>query len=127
MSVELDPHPRSVREARGFVRRGLGAMATAADPQCIEAVVLLVSELITNALVHGYGRPQLVLRINHDCAHVEVFDLGRGTPATRPVDVGRPGGRGLRIVDSLATEWGVQEIAGDGKRVWFDAPLRTAS
>jgi anti-sigma regulatory factor (Ser/Thr protein kinase) len=89
----------------------------------VDDVVLCVSELATNALVHGVppGRGFL-LRLSHcgDGVRVEVHDSGDGVPAV-PLDRAEPaeGGRGLLLVSELADKWGVEERA-PGKIVWCE-------
>lgn len=86
-------------------------------------VLLCVSELATNALVHGVppGRGFLV-RVRHDggVVRVEVHDSGGGRPriADRE-DNGGEGGRGLLLVAALADKWGVAE-RNPGKTVWAE-------
>ena len=79
---------------------------------------LVISELVTNVLRHGLG--DVVVRTSladGDLLQVSVTDSGPELPALRPFDPGRIGGVGLRIVDRLASEWGVAPFPG-GKTVW---------
>lgn len=78
-------------------------------------VALLVSELVTNAVVHGTGT--ISFRVDVDAAgiRVEVADEGDVTVAPSPTP-GAHGGWGLRLVDTIADEWGVLE---GSTRVWF--------
>jgi anti-sigma regulatory factor (Ser/Thr protein kinase) len=88
-----------------------------------ETLRLLVSELLTNAVVHGEGETmRLVLRIEHGVCRVEVIDGGNGfTPtATLPSPLA-PGGRGLFLVDALSDDWGVYN--GRSTHVWFELKL----
>ncbi|MFJ3235545.1 ATP-binding protein [Streptomyces sp. NPDC086787] len=110
---------RSVPAARHFARWsltywGLDAWDRAGD------VSLCVSELATNALLHGVppGRGFL-LRIRYDgeVVRVEVHDSGSGVP--RIPDEADEGGRGLLLVSLLADKWGVGERA-PGKSVWAE-------
>jgi anti-sigma regulatory factor (Ser/Thr protein kinase) len=109
----------SPADARRLVRAALvGASATVA-----ETVELLVSELVTNALLHGSGDRFLMIDLQSDCVHVEVHD-GDRTPDLAPlkVDALSEHGRGLAIVDALVSSWGVV-LRDDGKTVWFDLHL----
>jgi polar amino acid transport system substrate-binding protein len=96
-------------------------------------LLLCVSELATNALLHGVppGRGYRVRLVRfEDAVRVEVHDSGGGVPRLRAAGGGAAGegagGRGLRIVDALADRWGVEGREGPGKAVWcefFDPPL----
>ncbi|MCB0908827.1 MAG: ATP-binding protein [Nocardioidaceae bacterium] len=93
-------------------------------------VVLVVSELVTNAIQHGEPPYGIVVDVYRDLVKVDVVDHGGQIPVP-PLDgvpddlkAGdlRSGGRGLAIVRRLAAAWGV-ERAGDGsKDVWADVP-----
>jgi hypothetical protein len=106
-------------DARRIVREVLVGIA----PTVIQTVELLVTEIVTNAQVHGSGDWLLMIDLHHDCVHVEVHDADR-TPDLAPlqVDVLSEHGRGLAIVDALASSWGVV-VRDDGKVVWFDLHL----
>ncbi|MFC8737817.1 ATP-binding protein [Streptomyces sp. NPDC048405] len=113
---------RSVPAARAFARETLadwGVRGRADD------VVLCVSELATNALLHGVppGRGFLLrlwLLPCGDGVRVEVHDSGDGVPAV-PLDSGGSdeGGRGLLLVSELADKWGVAQ-RDPGKVVWCE-------
>ena len=85
----------------------------------IELVLLLTSELVTNAYRHAGTETRVSVRLDDDCARVEVRDVGRGEPELRPLDTDRTDGRGLQIVDALADRWGYTSNAG-GTDVWFE-------
>ncbi|MFE9815745.1 ATP-binding protein [Streptomyces sp. NBC_00236] len=110
---------RSVRAAREFVRSALadwGFGEVRADD-----VLVCVSELATNALVHGVppGRGYRVMLWLRDegRVRVEVHDSGDGEPGVREPD--GESGRGLVIVEALADRWGVGERV-PGKVVWCE-------
>ncbi|MEU7027188.1 ATP-binding protein [Streptomyces sp. NPDC046275] len=113
---------RSVPLARAFARTALADWGLDARA---EDVLVCVSELATNALLHGVP-PGRGYRLQLSLAHpgplrVEVHDSGDGTPALRePSD---ESGRGLLLVEALADRWGVGE-RNPGKIVWceFAAP-----
>ena len=111
--------PADVAQARRAVSDVLRRWGLTIDP---DVVALLVSELVTNALVHG--RPPLELRASRvsDGLRVEMLDgAGERRPRRRSVQPSTddPRGRGLAIVSALATRWGTAPSPG-GKTVWFE-------
>ena len=85
-----------------------------------DSAMLVVSELVTNAVLHG--RPPIELGMSRagDDVRIEVFDADPHADAIAPVwepVPERSGGRGLRIVNALAHQWGV-EPTPEGKMVW---------
>ena len=109
--------PAGVRDAREFVADVLRG----ADPNVVDAAVLMVSELATNAVVHtqsafGIG----VDRRDHE-VRISVTDHGEGTPYLRKASSTDADGRGLSIVAAFAVEWGVDQDR-DSKTVWFTIP-----
>ncbi len=100
------PASGGVRAGRQWAREHLESLGWAEEaPETVDAVLLTVSELITNAHVHAHSDAQLVLTWDGRCLHVTVGDSGTGRPAPRAPDSGRPSGRGLVIVDALADHW----------------------
>ena len=93
------------------------------DEQAIEAAELMVSELVTNALVHGATPIQIDLHHEEgaDVVRTAVTDGGEGRPVVLNPKEQDPHGRGLIIVRSLAAEWGVADYE-PGKSVWFTLP-----
>ncbi|WP_433464382.1 ATP-binding protein [Spirillospora sp. CA-128828] len=81
---------------------------------------LVVSELVTNALLHGAG--QIVVRVYRDESDgipvIEVWDQGDGAPVVRPESDTQLNGRGLLAVEGIALKWGTRPIAEGGKIVW---------
>ena len=92
--------------------------------ETLEIAELLTSELVTNALMHGAGDRSLVVEVDKSSIRVEVHD-DDPTVDLRPLGVerDRPHGRGLFIVDALASSWGVQPRR-KGKAVWFQLQLQ---
>src|SRR3954451_4627369 len=94
------------------------------DESLAETLVLLVSELVTNAVVHT-GCPA-VLRLSlpgvaaeSATVRLEVADTSDRAPVPRCVDGEATGGRGLALVDGLADRWG-WNADGAGKRIWCE-------
>ncbi|MDT0615654.1 ATP-binding protein [Streptomyces sp. DSM 40712] len=112
---------RSVPAARAFAHEALAEWGVR---ERADDVVLCVSELATNALVHGVppGRGFLLRLLPcGDGVRVEVHDSGDGVPAV-PLTSGQEpgeGGRGLLLVSELADKWGVGERE-PGKIVWCE-------
>jgi anti-sigma regulatory factor (Ser/Thr protein kinase) len=84
----------------------------------IETVQLLVSELVTNAVVHGEPPVRLEMEIEPPGVSVSVRDRGDDAPVLREPTPAGEHGRGLRIVRNLADEWGVEREM-EGTCVWF--------
>jgi anti-sigma regulatory factor (Ser/Thr protein kinase) len=85
----------------------------------LDDLLLCLSEVVTNAVLHG-GPPILVTGgIVDQAIRVEVGDGSTVAPVRRPVDQFQPTGRGLHLLDRLTSEWGV-EITPAGKTVWFE-------
>ncbi|MER6983647.1 ATP-binding protein [Streptomyces carpinensis] len=110
---------RSVPAARRFTKEALADWGLGGGERG-EDVLLCVSELATNALLHGVppGRGfRLFLRYDGDVLRVEVHDSGPGVP--RVAEKADEGGRGLLLVAALADKWGVGE-RDPGKAVWAE-------
>jgi anti-sigma regulatory factor (Ser/Thr protein kinase) len=107
-------------QARQAVRSVLGQV----DSEVRETVELLVSELVTNTIVHGSGDAALLVEVGQGCVHVEVADSDP-TLDLEPLRVEPTSehGRGLAIVDALASSWGIEPRLV-GKAVWFDLMTR---
>ena len=127
--VSLEPDERSPARARRVVRQ---AMVEAELPHLLDDVLLLVTELVTNAAVHAGTQLELDLDTTSPGVRVEVTDHSPAAfPVLRPrAEEEREGGRGLFLMDALATRWGTTHFA-TGKSVWFelqrDAPAPPAS
>jgi anti-sigma regulatory factor (Ser/Thr protein kinase) len=106
------------RLARGL----LGAWAGATlGPDQLDTARLLVSELVTNAVVHGRGKITLRVWLRADAVRVEVRDQGEGfAHSPRRPEAPIPGGWGLQLVSMQSSRWG---IGHDCARVWFELDL----
>ncbi|MEU3896232.1 ATP-binding protein [Streptomyces sp. NPDC045251] len=127
MQLEVRPDPSEVGRARRWARSRLAGSGIQADEPLAETLVLLVSELVTNAVVHT-GR-SAVLRLvipgavteeaGEATVRLEVDDASDRAPVPRCVDGEETGGRGLALVDGLADRWGWSR-EGTGKRIWCE-------
>ncbi|MCW7944069.1 PAS/PAC sensor protein [Streptomyces hygroscopicus] len=111
--------PAEVGRARAVVREqlhewGLGALADNAG--------LMVSELVTNAVAHAHSRHVELRLVRGDTLLCEVDDDDHTLPTLLSAGPGDESGRGLRVVSTLAREWGSSRT-GAGKTVWFELTL----
>ncbi|MFD7406127.1 SpoIIE family protein phosphatase [Streptomyces sp. NPDC059866] len=112
--------PEAVRHARRFTRRTLRAWGVTEEA---DAVQLVVSELVTNALVHTDGQVRLDLTLVNSRLRVAVADTSPRSPV-RPTSIGweATGGRGLLLVEAMSADWGTVPVSG-GKQVWSEITL----
>jgi anti-sigma regulatory factor (Ser/Thr protein kinase) len=114
----FEPRSDSVGEARTFIRDGVAQAGADA-----EAAELLTSELAANAVMHAQSRYEVRLSRSNGSIRVEVVN-DQPEMIVRLVEAYGEGGRGLAIVNELASAWGV-ETGASQKIVWFELPLET--
>ncbi|MGW5211273.1 ATP-binding protein [Streptomyces sp. NPDC004051] len=131
VQLEIRPDPAEVGRARQWTRSRLAGSGIEVDEPLSETLILLVSELVTNAVVHT-GCPA-VLRLSLTDAEageatvrLEVADRSSRAPVPRCVDGEATGGRGLALVDGLADRWG-WSADDTGKRIWCELDRGTAA
>jgi anti-sigma regulatory factor (Ser/Thr protein kinase) len=107
--------PESVTAARRFATEVLQD----APAQVVATVELLVSELATNCIRHTDSAFDLMIAKTAREIRVEATDYDVGEPTMRTPKATDTNGRGLRIVDALASSWGVEHRPSHGKTVWF--------
>ncbi len=122
-TVELMPAPQSAGLARRFVHDQVRSWRVDTDE---DDVALMVSELVTNVSLHARTEALVSVTLRDGCLRVEVTDRSTQAIEVRPHAVGAETGRGLRIVDALAADWGVQ-AGPTGKTVWFEVPARSSA
>jgi anti-sigma regulatory factor (Ser/Thr protein kinase) len=115
--------PDSPQSARAFLRAALETWQLDGFGEVTE---LLTDELVANVVRH-VGSP-LTLRATTDgpTLRIEVDDPSTDPPVLRQPDVHEDRGRGILLVDALATQWGT-DIHSDGKTVWFEIDVSTAT
>lgn len=102
--------------ARRFVKRALERWAIQSELDVIE---LLVSELVTNSVVHAGSDVEVSVSVVSDRVRVAVFDSSREPLTLREVGPESASGRGLVMLDALASAWGTEFTPG-GKSIWFE-------
>ena len=98
-------------------------------PDRIDDVVLVASELVSNAVVHAANGVEedldVAWEVQPDCVLIKVVDASPDLPRRRSTNDTDTRGRGLSIVASLALDWGVRRTAS-GKQVWARVPIASA-
>lgn len=115
--LALRPVPASAALARLFVERTLGEWGCDAF---LDQSRLLVSELVTNAVLHARTDFELVVHMTPRGVRIEVADGSPAAPVVRRYEDEAMTGRGLALVEELAARWGVDEAPHGGKVVWFE-------
>jgi anti-sigma regulatory factor (Ser/Thr protein kinase) len=111
----LPAQPMSVPLARSWAEGWLAGSEV--PPDHTDAVLLVVSELVTNAVRQGDGPVRLSLHVRDGALDVAVFDTGHRMPVLSDFGPDSTGGRGLHLIDTVCESWGVREEI-DGKTVW---------
>jgi anti-sigma regulatory factor (Ser/Thr protein kinase) len=124
--LDIGADPTEVGRARRWARSRLAGHGIRADEPIAETVVLLISELVTNAVVHARGPAVLRLLLPEAAAssgggalRVEVADASAHAPRPRCADGEDTSGRGLELISGLADRWGWHR-EGAGKRIWCE-------
>jgi two-component sensor histidine kinase len=118
--VDLEPSGFAPAQARRVLRNMIDTLVPLDVAHTAE---LLVSELVTNAITHGTGTVRLVIDCTNHCLSVTVSDDEPVGPEIQPERLMSDGGRGLRMIESLSSAWGVKPREdGPGKEVWFRLP-----
>jgi anti-anti-sigma factor len=138
--LPLAPSATAPATARRFIRDTCRQwrLGAAEDPndataqgwveELVDRAVLVASELVTNAVVHSQGPVRLRLELHQERLHLAVYDQSPRllALAIEPGDPDAEGGRGLLIVDQLASAWGVHPSPGGGKAIWCVLERSTA-
>ena len=120
-TLDLPASPRSVPVARRHARRTARDAGLPEDTS--DVLHLLVSELVTNAVVHARTDVRLHIVVTPDEVRVEVCDQAGLQPRLRTHSASATTGRGLRLLTTLASSWGVEELDDGGKMVWAILPV----
>jgi anti-sigma regulatory factor (Ser/Thr protein kinase) len=121
-ALVLPGEVESVARARSFIVEALERWR--ASPATSDDARLMVSEVVTNAVMYSEGDVELCVRRRGATARVEVRDESSATAIAGTLgDPKASRGWGLALVQALAQGWGIEQIEGDGKVVWFELPL----
>jgi DNA-binding NarL/FixJ family response regulator len=112
----LGPDISSSAAARRFMEETLSRWSCG---ELLDVVNLLVSELVTNAVVHGGSEADVSVILTPRALRVEVGDRDEFVPAAQADDDWATSGRGLALVEALSQAWGVESVEG-GKVIWFE-------
>ncbi len=113
--------PDAVMHARRFTARTLRSWGVTEE---LDVALLVVSELVTNAIAHTQGEVQLDLTLAGDRLRIAVNDASPRTPVKpASVDWEATGGRGLLLVEAMSSSWGSVPLSG-GKQVWSEISLQ---
>lgn len=107
---------KSVRLARRFVADVLESWGF---DEIEDSAALLVSELVTNAIVHAHSSVELAVHLRPFRIRVEVIDTAREHVRRRDAKDDEQSGRGMALIEALAVAWGVDSLLA-GKSVWFE-------
>jgi anti-sigma regulatory factor (Ser/Thr protein kinase) len=106
----------SITSARRYTLDALGDIGRDAS----DAIAVMVSELVTNCVRHAATEFVVSIERDGDRVRIAVTDRGSGFPELRSPTPRDTSGRGLRIVQALADDWGIEEAGtAHGKTVWF--------
>jgi anti-sigma regulatory factor (Ser/Thr protein kinase) len=114
--LEIPPASTGIGAARRFAREQLEGWGL---DGLVETTVLVISELVTNAILHGGRGAVLTLTADSARMRAEVRDGSASEPVMRSYSETATTGRGMVIVDALAAAWGSFPVDG-GKVVWFE-------
>jgi len=118
LCVDLPPEPTSATRARALAREQLSAMCTR---DALDTIALLVTELVTNAILHARTPLQLTLETQPGLVRICVEDESNEQPTLQHYEPDAVTGRGLVLVDQLSSSWGVDSTPS-GKVVWCEVP-----
>jgi two-component sensor histidine kinase len=118
VSVDLPPQPSSASRARALARERVAGLPT----EVVDIVALLVTELVTNAVLHARTELHLEIDVHREVVVLRVFDGSTRAPVIRHYGIDDVTGRGVALVDALASRWGV-ETTPTGKCVWCEIAI----
>ena len=116
LSLPLETHASSPALARSHALELVGPLGSR---EFSSDTGLIVTELVANAVIHGGPPIRLEIVVHRTFIGVEVFDGSSARPVMRSIDGAGTSGRGLRLVNAIASRWGTRARL-DGKVVWCE-------
>lgn len=115
--ITLSESDLAARHAREAVKAAVMEWQLAS---CLDDALLIASELVTNAAIHGHGEISLHLRVSGNVLRIEVHDEQvAALPQSRAPGDNEPGGRGLHLVEALSSHWG-WDVGARTKTIWAE-------
>jgi anti-sigma regulatory factor (Ser/Thr protein kinase) len=115
-SCSIPADPAELAAARQFAQARLDEWGI---PSLADSTKLVVSELATNAVLHGGSAPELSMKLDGLVLRIEVRDTSAALPQVKPHSETATTGRGMVIVEALSSNWGA-EADDSGKVVWCE-------
>jgi CheY-like chemotaxis protein len=122
-TIVLPRDPASAATARAFVQEQCSSWGVSS---VVDDALLVVSELVTNAVVHADSEAELSMALSAEILRIEVADSGVDTPDPHLAGDDDEHGRGLLLIAVLSAAWGTESRAEGGKVVWADLPVGAA-
>ena len=126
--LALDPIGEAVAAARRYVS---AALVQLGRPEVEHSALLGVSELVTNCAIHARTKLTVAVTVTATgTVRITVRDFSPALPLQRHYGLDSTTGRGLRLVESISTAWGIDQVndeSGDGKAVWFEPTVDMAA
>jgi serine phosphatase RsbU (regulator of sigma subunit) len=121
VDVAFPNEPDLVPTARRLVSRAVAGR----DPRLVDAAELIVTELVTNAVLHGAAPVAVRLADTGEHVRIEVEDRSHRMPVIPQHSIDQMTGRGLSLVAALSSTWGVDPLPHGGKVIWADVGVNT--
>ena len=115
-ACRLAPEITSISAARRYAQSIIGSESVAD----FDVVALLITEVVTNAIVHARTPIVMTVQKTGGTIRVEVHDEDPTLPVVQRAEPYQPGGRGMAIVAGFADAWGAKAAPPNGKTVWFE-------
>ncbi len=116
-ALHLPADLTSASAARAFTRESLAEWNVT---DVVDDTLLVVTELVNNAVTHARSECHLRLSVNATAVRVEVIDRSAETPEPLAPSNTRDHGRGLHLVDAVTAAWGVERVDDTSKMVWAE-------